>query len=198
MYLAHDEERDLHLRFFGWARFVAADVEFIAQFAPFVEMGGGSGWLAFLLRDRGAAVTCYDAQDPGTFVQGWKQWPWWEGVREGSAEVLPSAAPSSSLLLCWPDIASDFACACLDRFRGNVLVYIGEPEGGCTADARFFSTLNQQWTLSHRQPMVWAEARASGTSGGGGGGGAGGEGSGVDTAMDVIFVYTRREGNVNV
>ena len=34
----------------------------------FVEMGAGSGWLAYLLREKGAHVDAFDAMEGGTFV----------------------------------------------------------------------------------------------------------------------------------
>jgi len=45
VYLAHDEERNLHVTVFGWARFRQQDIAFITPYAPFIEMGAGSGWL---------------------------------------------------------------------------------------------------------------------------------------------------------
>ena len=49
MYLAHDEERNLHVNVFGWCRFRKEDIALFeaAGTGPFVEMGAGSGWLAF-------------------------------------------------------------------------------------------------------------------------------------------------------
>ncbi|KAJ1485629.1 hypothetical protein T484DRAFT_1792922 [Baffinella frigidus] len=74
--LLENPERNLHVCNFGWARFRGGDVALIAKYSPLVEMGGGSGWLAYLLREKGAEVDCFDQQLGGTFVSGWHAWPW--------------------------------------------------------------------------------------------------------------------------
>ena len=48
VYLAHDEERNLHVTVFGWGRFRRQDIAFIMKAGhngPFIELGAGSGWL---------------------------------------------------------------------------------------------------------------------------------------------------------
>ena len=48
VYLAHDEERNLHVAVFGWGRFRRQDIAFIMKAGhngPFIELGAGSGWL---------------------------------------------------------------------------------------------------------------------------------------------------------
>lgn len=48
IYLAHDDERNLHVSVFGWGRFRRQDIAFIMQAGqngPFIELGAGSGWL---------------------------------------------------------------------------------------------------------------------------------------------------------
>ena len=142
VYLAHDEERNLHVNVFGWCRFRKEDIAFILRAAgtgPFVEMGAGSGWLAFLLRHAGAEVKAYDLQalDGATFVPGWRAWPWSASVQTGSAEQLEAkTSAASTLVLCWPDLGSLFANTCLEAFDlhgGRRVVYIGEGRGGETA-----------------------------------------------------------------
>jgi len=153
VYLAHDEERNLHVKVFGWGRFRHQDIAFILKTAgngPFIEMGAGSGWLAFLLRHAGAEIEAFDlqAQDAATFVQAWLAWPWAEHVRQGSVEHLHHASASAkTLLLCWPDMEANFASDCLAAYSGSKLVYIGEQRGGETAEDRFFEVLEREWTL---------------------------------------------------
>ena len=46
VYLAHDEDRNLHVSVFGWSRFRGQDIAFIMKAGgPFIELGAGSGWL---------------------------------------------------------------------------------------------------------------------------------------------------------
>ena len=163
VYLAHDEERNLHVNVFGWCRFRKEDIAFILRAAgtgPFVEMGAGSGWLAFLLRHAGAEVKAYDLQalDGATFVPGWRAWPWSASVQKGSAEQLEAkTSAASTLLLCWPDLGSLFANTCLEAFDlhgGRRVVYIGEGRGGETAESKFFDSLDRNWLLQESAALA--------------------------------------------
>jgi len=50
------------------------------------------------------------------------------------------------LFLCWPSYNDPFAAEALTAFQGKYLIYIGEAEGGCTADDKFFELLSENWT----------------------------------------------------
>ena len=113
-------------------------------------MGAGSGWLAYLLRDKGASVDAYDALEGATFIEGWQVWPWSRGVQKGSEDVLLSEGKvkeARTLLLCWPELEAGFATACLGAYRGVRFVFIGEGRGGSTAEDSFFDTLEASWVL---------------------------------------------------
>jgi hypothetical protein len=157
-----DPLRNLHACHFGWTQFGKVDIDFLVSAVeglkdgvrPVVEMGCGSGWLAYLLRDRGVDVDGFDScAEGGTFCQTWRQWPWFkECVQEGSTEVLAqskySDGPRAILLLCWPDVDSPFGANCLAAFQGNALIFVGEPVGGCTADKAFYVALAASWSLT--------------------------------------------------
>ena len=84
-------------------------------------------WLSYLLRERGAEVESFDEQAGGTFVSGWRAWPWSANVKKGSVEVLSAPGREvETLLLCWPDVCSSFAADCLTAHRGCRAVFIGE------------------------------------------------------------------------
>lgn len=48
------------------------------------------------------------------------------------------------LMTIWPPMSSMVSDA-LKIFKGNKLIYIGEPEGGCTGDESFFDILEKYW-----------------------------------------------------
>lgn len=60
------------------------------------------------------------------------------------AEELRSCE-ADALLLVWPEGDSPMAADTLARFGGTVLAYIGEDEGGETADASFFAAVAAGW-----------------------------------------------------
>jgi hypothetical protein len=118
------------------------DITFILPSGPFLELGAGSGWLAFLLQEAGAEIEAYDLQaqassssSASTFIPEWLLWPWSSCVKKGSIEKLQeSSSASKTLLLCWPDMETNFATSCLAAYRGSRLVFVGEQRGGETAE----------------------------------------------------------------
>jgi hypothetical protein len=54
---------------------------------------------------------------------------------------------TNCLFMSWPVYKSSIADDCLKIFQGNKLIYIGEDEGGCTADDAFFRTLDTKWDI---------------------------------------------------
>lgn len=158
-----DEKRNDHICAFGWAIFKKADIEWLSQALreisgsqtpDVIEMGAGSGWLAFLLQQHDVHVAAYDICFGGTWVDGWKRFPWYnQCVKEGSTEKLASCSPSSILLLCWPDLDSKFGLDCLQQFPGSVVVFIGEHKDGCCADDSFFAELENSWEMSKTRKM---------------------------------------------
>lgn len=49
------------------------------------------------------------------------------------------------LYMSWPTYDDPYAFESLKLFKGNLLIYIGEPENGCTADDDFYDLLEKEW-----------------------------------------------------
>lgn len=116
----------------------------ISKFSPIVEIGAGSGYWASLLQKNGAKVIAYDKYPKNNkynFTQNHTK------IEKASEEILQKIDPSYSLLLCWPNYNNDFAYNAIKAFKGNHLIYIGEPEGGCTANDSFHKELKAHWKL---------------------------------------------------
>ena len=50
------------------------------------------------------------------------------------------------LFICWPEYNKSYAADALSKFSGKYIIYIGENEGGCTANDEFFDILEKDWT----------------------------------------------------
>jgi hypothetical protein len=107
-----------------------------------VEPGAGGGYWAWQLAQAGVSVAAYDPGDAeaGMFI-GRK--PWFP-VKRGDQAVV-TKHPGRSLLLCWPSYDKPWAAEALASYTGDQLFYIGEGNGGCTADDDFFRLLGTEW-----------------------------------------------------
>ena len=59
--------------------------------------------------------------------------------------AAPKHHPDRALFLCWPSYAEPWAAQALACYTGDMLIYAGEGEGGCTADDEFFRLLDAEW-----------------------------------------------------
>jgi hypothetical protein len=128
---------------------------------PIVEVGAGLAYWSHLVRDRyGVRIDAYEKNIPPTMPQGardegpmtgygFDREPWYP-VMAGTEDSI-ARKPYRTLLLIWPDLHSPMASRCLQKFRGDVLAYVGEVEG-CTGDAAFHKELGRSWTLTEE---VW-------------------------------------------
>ncbi len=135
-----------------------------------VEMGAGSGYWAWQLTQLGVDMFAYDETPPqlktGNHWHSPRTGPYGEllnetrsiffSVQEGKPDIL-SQHTDRTLFLSWPPM-SDMASDCLKTYQGKRLVYIGEDDGGCTADDAFFAQLTEDWVevASHRPIQWWA------------------------------------------
>lgn len=107
-----------------------------------VECGAGGGYWAWQMRQSGIDAVAYDpnAAGPGNcFVRRT-----WSTVVPGD-QSASRHHPGRALFLCWPSYADPWAAQSLACYTGDLLVYCGEGEGGCTADYSFFRLLDAEW-----------------------------------------------------
>lgn len=139
---------------FAWAIPDQRALELIAEHSPILEVGGGSGYWAFLLRDIGADVITTDKHPPddGTNTYGHKFS--FVDVRQATPDIA-GEYPERALMLCWPPYSETVAYEALRAYEGDTLIYIGESRGGCTACDRFFDLLANEWKIesSHSIPQ---------------------------------------------
>jgi hypothetical protein len=93
----------------------------------------------------------------------------WFNVNLGNEQSVKQF-PNHSLLLIWPDYNKPMASNCLQNFVGELVIYIGEPKGGCNADDAFFNILERdfeqiedqdipQWPLVHDHLFVYRRGK---------------------------------------
>jgi len=122
-------------RHFAWAVPTEPAIATIRRHADRVlEIGAGSGYWAWLMRQGGIAVAAYDTSPPPST---------WTEVRSGDASMA-SYDPADALFLCWPPWASDMAYEALARHRGDRFIFVGEWMGGC-ATPDFFRLLTARF-----------------------------------------------------
>jgi hypothetical protein len=168
----------------GWAVPTAGAVRAIAQVATdygcscVVDYGAGRGFWSHLLSQQGIDVVAIDA-NPSWYPpdllhhpilaggigppNGRRDAP---GQPDDAATVGERAARErladrrALLLLVWPPCWSPMAADALDAFAGRAVAYVGEPPGGRTASAAFFTRLAASWRLRRRVPLPnWAGCR---------------------------------------
>lgn len=120
----------------------------IEKYSPIIELGAGTGYWAWLLQERGADVVAYDTRPPAGKAKN----PWcypftYTQVYRGGQSVLRRGQRHRALMLCWPPHGEDMAFECLKAFQGTTLIYVGEGNGGCTANHKFFDLLRAQWRV---------------------------------------------------
>ena len=119
----------------------------IVSLSPLVEIGAGGGYWARLIRDVGGDIVAYDLNEPPAPPTG--AWKAWTDVEVGGADRAGEHS-DRTLFLCWPDCSNAMASEALVTYRGQCVVYVGEPQSGCTADDAFFIGLERDWDLVHR------------------------------------------------
>jgi len=140
---------------FAWGIPTPAVLDYILNLKqPVIEIGAGRGYIANELERVGADVIAYDTKkydaDGGGHL--------FYDVRVGGPENIEKH-PGRMLLLCWPSGGGfteglGFDDDCLKQYKGEHLIYIGEPINGCTGSEQFHERLAKEWKLVHAISMA--------------------------------------------
>lgn len=144
-----NEYKDLRgplVKKYAWAIPCMAAVAAIQKAAPkgVVEIGAGSGYWAYLLRQVGVDVAPYDIKP---YDNHWVKSTGdrWADVRVGGPEQA-AAYSEQALMLCWAPYKDPMAEEALRAYRGNTLLWIGEDRYGCCGDQGFWDLLEEGWS----------------------------------------------------
>lgn len=142
---------------YSWAVPTMGALQRIAALGPIVEIGAGTGYWAYLLREMGVDVLAYDIAPVGAVgaSNGWHTVtePWTKIVRGGPERA--AYCPERTLFLCWPPYANPMAYHALKCYQGNTLVYVGEDIYGCTGDEAFHELLYAEWECNWFEIPSW-------------------------------------------
>jgi len=107
-----------------------------------VEPGAGTGYWAWQMEQAGISVAAYDPNEPEP-GNHFARREWTTVLRDDHS--APKRHPDRALFLCWPSYADPWAAQALACYAGDLLIYAGEGEGGCTADDGFFRLRDAEW-----------------------------------------------------
>ena len=112
----------------------------IAQYSPLLELGAGTGYWGWLLRQAGAQINCWDV-NPGAG-------PHWTEVEFGTPEMMNELPDLSerTLLLIWPPLEESLAENSLKEFTGSRVISVGEWRGR-TGSQTFHDELEKKFRL---------------------------------------------------
>jgi hypothetical protein len=120
---------------YAWAIPTPEAIEVLLHHTPLVEMGAGTGYWAWLIRQAGGDIVAFDRYPPPDGRNRWhageKQWT---EVKPGGPRLL-ARHPGRTLFLCWPPEDEPMAEQCIQAYAGSTLIYVGEVpgEGGAAA-----------------------------------------------------------------
>ena len=122
----------------------AQAMKVLAEHQPILEVGAGNGYWAYEMRARGIDVVATEKcqhikNNRYGFVKTWT-----EVFHATAAQAIKQCA-NHTLFLCWPCYDKSWAYRVLKMYKGNILIYVGEGRGGCTADNRFHDLLINEW-----------------------------------------------------
>lgn len=130
---------------YSWAVCTPGDMTWMKEILGgrgVVEPGAGGGYWAWQMRQAGIDTVAYEPNKPGP-DNGYARRTW-ANVLPGD-HTAPEHHPDRALFLCWPSYSDPWAAQSLASYTGDLLIYCGEGEDGCTADDEFFRLLDAEW-----------------------------------------------------
>lgn len=149
------------VRKFSWAIPDDDALDIIRKHSPqgLVELGAGKGYWASLLKKKGVDVLAFDKNPVQSNDFTDQKDPWFD-VLPGDWRVT-TKHKLRTLFLCWPTYDDSWAYQALKNYHGHggkTLIYVGEHDGGCCADDKFFEYLSKHFVeiAEHDIPHWWA------------------------------------------
>lgn len=149
--------REMAVRCWSWSIPDPDSLDFVVRYARgrIIDPMAGTGYWSYLLTQLGVDCVSYDLEPPqGADAKN----NFYHGAGEQFVTVLPGdaadvvtvAGEDRTLFLSWPPYDSPVGYHTLKAYPGDRVIFIGEGEGGCTADDGFFHLLEKEWA-----PVDW-------------------------------------------
>jgi hypothetical protein len=116
----------------------------LTLYAPILEIGSGTGYWAFEFLKRGVPFVATDINPCSGFFE--RTEPYTDIEKLSAIEAI-TKYPNHNLLTCWPSYAEPWAYEGLKAFTGQYVFYVGEGQGGCTADGDFHDLLESNFEI---------------------------------------------------
>lgn len=140
--LSNLQIRDVLCKKYAWAIPTDEALAVLAKYSPLIEIGAGKGYWASLID---GDILCYDchANNPEVnyCVDGGANY---HKVYRGGTDRI-AEHPERTLFLCWPPYDTEMGGDCLQAYKGDVFIYIGEGCGGCTGGTCFWDQIEEGW-----------------------------------------------------
>ena len=132
---------------YGWSVPSEDAIDKIVKFAydkRILEVGAGYGLWAKLLQEKNLEVKATDLiKGRKTYSMDGNSFTDIEDIE--AFEAVTTYSEYEVLMLSWPPYDNPMAFKCLEEFKGDKLIYIGENRSGCTANEDFFDLLESKW-----------------------------------------------------
>jgi hypothetical protein len=115
-----DSSWDILREKYAWAIPDSRSLNILTSFGPLIEIGGGKGYWAKLLQNKGCDIIVYDKYVPHSSKC------WTKVQRGGPEKLLIESNHNRNLFLCYPDEQESQAIVCLENFKGEYIIHVGE------------------------------------------------------------------------
>ena len=119
-------------------------VEKIASYGKLIEVGAGTGYWAKLISEAGGDILAFDIAPPDKEHNEYQFKETFFDVQSGEVGKI-AKYKDRILFLCWPPYDTRFGASCLDHYKGDLFIYVGEGYHGCCGDSEFWRLLEKDW-----------------------------------------------------
>ena len=134
-------DRDFFVHTFSFPVLTNHAIKEISKYAPILEVGAGSGYWAYEFKRRGIDYIASDKSSPKR--NGYFPNIYWIKPKVLTARRAIRKYPNRTLLISWPCHMNPWAYNALKEYNGDIFIFCGESEGGCTANDNFYAYLEK-------------------------------------------------------
>jgi hypothetical protein len=145
----HALYREKFVEKYGCVRCTESAISTCKEYSPLIEIGAGAGQWQRALTEAGADIVAFDS---GADLPMPGQQPYGVVQYGNETELSLNQHRGRTLLLVYPPPGS-LAKSCLDAYRGEVVLYVGEGRQGCNGDSNFFDTVEANYSIETILPL---------------------------------------------